>query len=210
MTNDLDSPVAATAPGPSKRKVALLSAAGLAIAAAIGVMFVLPAEFGIDPTGVGKATGLVEIGQPARVTPELRRGQLRTGVLTVAEGDQAVEPGRADHYEIELAPYDSIELKYVLDEGAAISFHWRATGPVAFDMHGHPFEGGTALTESYAIDTAPAMQGRYVAPFTGIHGWFWQNRTMQPVTLTLDASGAITASKIFDSSGEHERDLVSQ
>lgn len=193
---------------PSKRKIALLSALGLAVVAGVAVMVVLPAEFGIDPTGVGKATGLLEIGQPPRITPELRRGQLRTGVLTLADQGQADEPGVKDHYTIELAPFDSIELKYTLAKGAKMAFHWRATGPLSYDMHAHPFEGGTALTESYAIETAASQQGRYTAPFTGIHGWFWQNRSMEPVTLTLDASGAFTQSQIFDSSGEHDRALA--
>ncbi len=74
-------------------------------------------------------------------------------------------------------------------------------------MHAHPFQGGTALTESYGVGTAPQMQGRYVAAFTGIHGWYWQNRSMAPVKLTLDASGAITESTVFDSTGEHKRPL---
>jgi hypothetical protein len=52
------------------------------------------------------------------------------------------------------------------------------------------------------------MQGRYVAAFTGIHGWYWQNRSFEPVKLTLDASGAMTGSRIFGSTGEQKRALV--
>lgn len=86
-------------------------------------------------------------------------------------------------------------------------FRWQATNAVHFDMHAHPFEGGEALTESYAIDDAESRQGRYVAPFTGIHGWYWQNRSLEPVRLTLDASGDILGSRIFNRGGEQERPL---
>ena len=116
--------------------------------------------------------------------------------------------GVPDRFEIELLPYESVELKYELAEGAPMIFAWRATGPVNYDMHAHPYEGGVDLTESYSITDAPAQAALYIAPFTGIHGWYWQNRSMQPVTLTLDATGAITASKIFDPAGEHVRALT--
>lgn len=75
--------------------------------------------------------------------------------------------------------------------------------------HSHPFVGGTALTESYGVGTAARMRGRYVAAFDGIHGWYWQNRTLEHVTLRLDASGAFTESMIFDSTGERKRPIAS-
>jgi hypothetical protein len=86
-------------------------------------------------------------------------------------------------------------------------FAWRTAAPVNFDMHAHPSQGGVDLTESYVITDAPSQTAVYVAPFTGIHGWYWQNRTLENVKLTLDATGAFTASKTFDAAGEHDRPL---
>jgi hypothetical protein len=34
--------------------------------------------------------------------------------------------------------------------------------------------------------------GALIAPFTGVHGWYWLNKTAAPVTLTLHASGFYT------------------
>ena len=48
----------------------------------------------------------------------------------------------------------------------------------------------------------------YVAPFTGIHGWFWQNQSLEPVTVTIDSTGGYTGAVIFNQSGEHPRDLT--
>lgn len=193
---------------PSKRRIAIGSAVALVAGAAIVTMFVLPAEYGIDPTGVGRATRLIEISQPPKVNPYLRKGLQRKGVLTLSEAPLPAEPGAADHWEFDLLPYEGIELKYDIAEGKAMTFHWQATGPLDYDMHAHPFVGGTDLTESYSIEAAASMQGRYVAPFTGIHGWYWQNRSLEPVKLTLDATGGITGSRIFDQSGEHPRPLL--
>ena len=95
----------------------------------------------------------------------------------------------------------------MLDTGAPMWFSWYADGPVNVDMHSHPFAGGTEATESFVIADLRNQSAVYVAPFKGIHGWYWQNRTMQPVKLTLDAVGLMTGSKIFDQGGEHDRPL---
>jgi hypothetical protein len=178
----------------------------LAVAAGVVVLFVLPSEYGIDPTGFGKVAGLTRISAPVATSPELERGARRSGVLTVSDVAPVVA-GRSDHWEWELGPFESIEFKYTLPEGARMGFAWAATGPVRYDMHAHPFDGGTALTESYGVADASRLQGTYVAQFTGIHGWYWQNRSFEPVRLTLDASGGLTGSTIFDSTGEQKRAL---
>ena len=69
-----------TAPAPPSRKKLLLGTGAAVAIAAVGlVVFVLPAEYGIDPTGVGRATGLTDLfaaggdeevsATPATVTP---------------------------------------------------------------------------------------------------------------------------------------------
>jgi hypothetical protein len=210
---------------PSRKKLLIGSAAALAVAAVGLVVFVLPAEYGIDPTGAGAALGLTKLAEPENIY--LERGRARTNVLFPIEADPertrfsvremiaskgvalpADAQLQSDRFQVELLPYEGIELKYVLAEGAPMLFSWHATAPVNVDMHSHPFEGGDALTESFVIDDLQAQSAVYVAPFTGIHGWYWQNRTLEPVTLSLDATGMITGSKIFDPAGEHDRPLT--
>jgi hypothetical protein len=215
-----------SSPAPSRKKLLVGSAAALAVAAVALVVFVLPAEYGIDPTGAGAALGLNKLsGEEENIY--LERGRARTDVLFPVEAGPELSPAgvrdlfakkgvafpagaqlNSDRFTFELLPYEGIELKYVLDKRAPRFFSWHATAPVNFDMHAHPFEGGVDLTESYAITDASTQAAVYVAPFTGIHGWYWQNRTLGNVTLTLDATGAFTASKIFDQAGEHDRPLA--
>jgi hypothetical protein len=193
-------------PGPSSKKGLIGGIAALAVGAAIMVVFVLPAEFGIDPTGAGQALGLTEIADPR--STELERGALRTGVLTLSDAPFTPDPAKpSDHWERELAPFESIEFKYTLTEGQPMNFAWSATGPLTYDMHAHPFEGGEELTESYGQDKAAAMAGTYVPAFTGIHGWFWRNDSADNVTLKLDASGDLTESTIFEGSASYKRQI---
>lgn len=183
----------------------VLGATAALVGGAIIVLVVLPAERGIDPTGFGAATGLTKIAEPDN--PELERGKLRTGVLALS--DAAPEPvaGIQDVWEYELAPFESVEFKYTLPEGQAMAFRWEGSGELHYDMHAHPFEGGTDLTESYSIDDTRILQGTYTPAFTGEHGWFWENRSMTSVTLRLEASGAMSSSTIYVSGGSSERQI---
>lgn len=191
-------------PPASRRKWLLGLVAAFVTAAAIVLVFILPAEFGRDPTGLGRALGITVLSEEP-VNEELERGKKRTGVLAALPQDGLGKPD--DRYTIELGPFESTEFKYTLEQGERMRFAWQATGPVDFDMHSHPFEGGVALTESYAIDKASSQSGVYTAQFTGIHGWYWQNRSTDNVTLTLEAAGPMSGSTIFDQLGEHPRDL---
>ncbi len=185
----------------------ILAVGGVAVAAII-VFFVLPAETGYDPTGVGEATGLTEIANPENA--EFERGQARMAtqdVLLLGADAPAVTEGVSDSWEIELAPFESVEFKYEIAEGQPMAFRWEATGPVNYDMHSHPYEGGVEMTESYSIDEAQVMEGTYIPAFTGIHGWFWENRSMDNVTLRLEATGAMTHSTVFGSTAVQERPI---
>src|SRR5690242_4328912 len=51
---------------PSARKLLLATLIAIGGAALALVLFVLPAEYAIDPTGFGKATGLAAMHAPAR------------------------------------------------------------------------------------------------------------------------------------------------
>ena len=211
---------------PSAREVAVGTAVAFIVASLAMVFFILPAELGIDLTGFGAKTGLTGLTKSGSGNIYLDRGLKRTNVLfpldAVAKPDEATlratlaEKGIAipanakfisDHWEYELLPYDSIEMKYKLAQGQTMIFSWHAPVPVHFDMHSVPDQGGNPATESFAISDAPVQTAVYVAPFTGIHGWFWQNQTLNNVTVSVDATGEFAGAVTFDSAGEHPRSL---
>lgn len=199
-------PVPPVPRAPSAKKLIIGSAAVVAIAAVALVVFILPAEYGIDPTGAGRALGLTKLAEPG-LSEEQIRGNRRTGVLTLSEQPLQIE-NPADRWQITLRPYEAIELKYTLDEGAAMQFSWQGTGTLYYDMHSHPFEGGDALTETYSLGNAARMQGRYLAAFSGLHGWYWQNRSMSDITVTVEAAGPIEGSTLFEMGIPSERELT--
>jgi hypothetical protein len=213
---------------PSGRQIAVGSTVAVAVAAVAMVFFVLPAELGIDLTGFGKATGLTGLAQSGGGTNiYLERGLKRTNVLfpldaaarpdeatlraTLAAKGIAIPAGArfvSDHWEYELLPYTSIEMKYRLQQGQPMIFAWHAPVPLHVDMHSVPDAGGNPATESFVITDAPSQTAVNDAQFNGLHGWFWQNQTLDQVTVTIESTGAYAGAVIFDQTGEHPRELA--
>ena|SRR5688572_13495097 len=105
---------------------------------------------------------------------------------------------KADTVEFTLAPSEGMEYKYRLERGAAFVYSWTASGPVHFEMHSVPDGAPSTFAETFEkLDDRPAAHGSYTAPFDGIHGWYWQNRTGQPVTLKMTTAGFYSSSQEF-------------
>ena len=157
------------------KRVLVATLGALLAATAAFVAFVLPAEFGIDPTGVGRALGLTGLaGTPPQ---DLHR----TDTLLVQ-----------DVREFELAPFESVELKYDLVAGDGFVYAWSATGEVFFDVHAEPEGADPGVAEGFAQGRDIADAGTYVARFAGIHGWFWENRGATTVTVRVRTTGFVT------------------
>ena len=84
-----------------------------------------------------------------------------------------------------------------MKKGAGLVYSWTASAPVFFEFHGEPDvkpagKQGTDYYESYELDDKKGRDqshGTFVAPSTGIHGWFWENKSEKPVTLKLASAG---------------------
>lgn len=157
------------------KRVALATAVAFLAASGAFVLFVLPAEFGVDPTGVGRGLGLLGLAG----TPPVDAHRTQTAFA-------------AETRVFELAPFESVEIKYDLVGGDGLVYAWRADGEVVFDLHAEPTGAEPEAAESFAQGRGTEDAGTYVAPYDGIHGWFWENRTAQTVTVTLRLAGFAT------------------
>jgi hypothetical protein len=172
-------------------------------AGAILVTVVLPAEYGIDPTGVGRVLGLAEMGEiKQQLAEEAERDELLHG-----GGDQSsslldglrdlfaltvhAQEGWRDEVSFTLAPGEAAEWKLSMEEGATAEYRMSVEGGrVNFDLHGHG--GGDSVTYEKGRGSTGA-EGGIEAPFAGEHGWFFRNRDDDPLTVTLQLRGAYGA-----------------
>ena len=199
---------------PSTRRLLKATAIAIAVAGVILVTTVLPAEYGIDPTGVGGRLGLdvlassAEAAEPEPVAtavasaPDRDATNAALAAKAVAafgksEGQSldaqavalSVAPMRRDSLSITLLPGKGAEVKAHLKSGNGLVFHWSASSAVAVDMHGERTGAKNAWT-SYAVETEQReAAGTFTAPFEGSHGWYWQNRGTEPVTVQIEVTG---------------------
>jgi hypothetical protein len=181
----------------AKERLAVAAGVALLVAGLILVIAVLPAEYGVDPLGVGRKLGLTAMSDVQKGLEAFQATQTAT-----AGGAPTVAP-QARVYQNEtvaftLAPGAFIEYKYRLDKGEALLYSWKATGRVNYELHAEPDGAPQGFAESFekknAMDTA---SGTLTAPFSGIHGWYWENPGSSEVTVTLSAAGFYNMSHEF-------------
>jgi hypothetical protein len=190
---------------PSGKRIAASLVAAATVAALILVTVVLPAEYAVDPTGIGKALGLTAMSEPART---IEIGDVLGGNEGVREveipdvGEPVPLPNPAIHQEEEqpaqtqtlqimIPPEQETEIKTVLRKGKVVVYSWQVDrGTVYCDYHGHdPAAGSDFFVRYREQDEGASANGSLVAPFDGEHGWYWLNYNDFPVTITLTVTG---------------------
>ena len=201
---------------PSKKRIAKATVAALIIAAALLVTAVLPAEYGIDPVGTGRLLRLTDLARAdAKATeknavPDSKSDEPRAAIVPVLQpapdgGAPTVKGAfiaqskryKIDSREMKLAPGEGTEIKYNMKKGAGLIYSWTASDKLLFEFHGEPNvkpagKEGTDYYETYELDDQVGKDqghGTFVAPTSGIHGWFWENKTGKDVNLKLVSAG---------------------
>ena len=161
---------ASTAPPTSIKRLGIAALASLLVAALVFVGAVLPAERGVDPLGTGELFGLLALAQVVAIT---------------AEEDEY----RIDSYEFRVRPGEWVEYTYRIQEGGAMVYSWDATGPLEYNFHSAPDGAPPGYAESFDAQENDLAHGSYIAPFTGVHGWYWENPGTAEVSVTFDTAG---------------------
>ena len=206
---------------PTTRQLIRSSIIAFVSAIAILATVILPAQYALDPTGIGSALGLGEMGeikkqleqeaeadrlrdlpnqspsQPAINSNPDQQSSLFNSIISAlfikSAMAQTTELVWKDDITVTLAPGQGAEVKLTMKKGAVAEFDWTVEGGVAnFDLHGD----GAGKSISYKKGRGvPGESGSLKAAFDGNHGWFWRNRTKQDVNVTLRVRGDYTVIK---------------
>jgi hypothetical protein len=158
------------------KKILKYSLVALIAAIALLFTFILPAEYGIDPLGTGSMLGLISLSEEPNTEKFM---------TVIPQNSKYLE----DKAEIKLLPRQGVEYKYQMEEGAVMLYSWISTNPLPYDFHGEPRGAQSGYFESFEVSEGNQSNGAFIAPFSGTHGWFWENRGSEPVTITLATSG---------------------
>jgi hypothetical protein len=137
------------------------------------VLFILPAEYNIDPTGVGQKLGLTVFNDEKTkpLATQASDGEQDTAILTVPAG-------KGIEYKLDMKKFQKATYEWVTDGGE-----------LYVDLHGEPKGDTTGYFESYTIATTDEMKGSFTVPFDGSHGWYWKNTSEKDITIQLIFSG---------------------
>ncbi len=187
----------------------------LVSAAVISITIVLPSEYGIDPTGVGRALGLAEMGEikvelEAEAAKDLSFNlpdqDATSSVVAVVDrligaffissaAAQTTSPEWTDEIKVDLTPGQGAEIKLVMKKGAKVEYSWVSeNGRANYDLHGDGSGTSTSYKKGRGV---PGDSGVFEAAFDGNHGWFWRNRDKQKITVILRVRGAYSEVKKY-------------
>ena len=144
---------------PSSRTLMKSTLIAAITAAVLLVTVVLPAEYGVDPTGVGRVVGLTRMGEikmelareaaaaeAAEAAAALGGESAATQPAAATAGDSvrtaAPDPNRSSHVtELSLAPGEGKKIKLVMKQGGRATYSWSVAGGVVnYDTHGDPHD----------------------------------------------------------------------
>ncbi|EKA7371907.1 transmembrane anchor protein [Vibrio parahaemolyticus] len=199
---------------PTTKQLVRSTLIALATAIVLLITVILPAEYALDPTGMGRALGLTEMGEikaqlaqeaeedqanssvvadtktvqnaPVKAEPEVAPQQLEVS-STKPEVAVAVETVWKDKIMLSLKPGQGAEVKLVMEKGQIAQFEWVSKGgPVNYDTHGDGNGNSISYEKGRGV---PDDQGELEAAFTGNHGWFFRNRNDKTVMVILKTNG---------------------
>jgi hypothetical protein len=198
---------------PSTKQLINSSILAAGVAGVLLITVVMPAEYGIDPTGVGNLIGLKKMGEirvsleeeaaadranASSTDTEVNQGEVKTDVESTPQPIATPQPtetsaGTLNHeMQVALAPDEGVEIKVEMTKGSTVEYAWSTDGDKAnFDVHGDSQTEGIDYHQ-YSKGSSPSEQGSIEAAFDGSHGWFWRNRTSNPIVITLKTEGQYT------------------
>jgi len=199
---------------PSKGKLIKSTILAIFIAAFLLVTVVLPAEYGIDPTGVGEFIGLLKMGEikvslaseaaMERVGEETKDSNSINGSQPESDANseevlpQSEVDVQTDEMTISLSPNEGKEIKLSMSKGAQVNYVWFTDGGKAnYDAHADSKELEINY-HSYGKGSLERSEGVLEAAFDGKHGWFWRNRTSEDMTVTLQVDGEYSSIKLLE------------
>lgn len=196
---------------PSSRQLIRSTLFALVVAGGLLTTTVLPSEYGVDPTGIGRKLGLTQMGEiktslakeatQEAPPPSTSGAKPAASPQAVAAADakpvSQAPAGQTHQMAVTLQPGQAAEVKLDMRKGAKVAYRWAASGgAVNFDAHGDPPNPPKDFYHGYGKGRqVDRDEGVLEAAFDGRHGWYWRNRSHTEVTVTLKTQGEYTVIK---------------
>ena len=204
---------------PSSRRLLRSTVLAAISALVLLIAVVLPAEYAIDPTGLGRVLQMTQMGEikqqlaaEAAVDAAATAATNTTKATTATTGTAAINAAAPPAVQVAAAnvPKDTAkaemsktpwrhEMPFTLNPGEGIEIKLKMTAG-AMAQYAWTVEGGEVNFDTHGDGPGKSIsyeKGRGVsskegvleAAFTGNHGWYWRNRGKSSVKVILRTSG---------------------
>jgi hypothetical protein len=179
------------------KTLALIVGGGLLAGTLIVLGAILPAEYNVDPLGLGKLTGVGRLWAPESKSFE-------GGSAALSYNSETPKQSHTVEINLGAAGWDEAALEYKVHmiPGQSILYKWSATKidgtplstPIEYDQHGHDVvaEGEEETVVQFRQARALSDQGSLAAPMDGIFGWYFRNHDENPIVIRLEIEGFYT------------------
>lgn len=204
---------------PSTAKLIRSTIISAVVALVLLVTVVMPAEYAMDPTGVGRFLGLTEMGEIKQQLAEEAAADeaAQLAAVPAVTEERAPEP-TAPMQQVASTPEPQIEpataapapaaaaepewtdeVRFVLTPGEGTEFKLTMEEGAVASFH-WVSEGGPVNFDTHGDGSGQSIsyekgrgvaedEGELTAAFTGNHGWFFRNRNNGDVTMVLRTRG---------------------
>lgn len=195
------------------KKIIKATIIALVVALTILVIAVLPAEYGIDPSGLGKTLGFSKLHQP---NDQLEETAMQVDVIEeshpllklenlgsdpdVQKPKEADNPApnrqyeeRDDSIQVIVPAGKGIEYKINMLKYGKLKYEWATDrGTLYFDFHGEVKETNptdNVYFESYTVAFSNNITGTFLSPYEGKHGWYFKNKSETDIVVSIRLKG---------------------
>lgn len=175
---------------------------------AILVIAILPAEYGIDPSGLGDKLGLLALSNhssssSSKLELSFNIGDYDPKAERINESVQGLIhlenlPFQSQVIDIEIEDLGEVEYKFIMPADSSFVYSWEVLNSrgegVYYDFHGHPSSEDAKnypdkFEMAYARGEGTSQNGSFTSPFAGYHGFYFMNIEQGPITVRLNISG---------------------
>jgi hypothetical protein len=172
------------------------------------VSAVLPAEYNMDPLGTGKLFGFSKLyvsnSEKVVEQPVLKFNKITINQLGSPENiEKPIETNnpppenqyseREDVVKVTIPAGKGIEYKVKMLKYGSVKYDWITdSGVVYLDFHGEVKQENPpkeVFYESYTLANSNNMAGTFTAPFEGKHGWYFKNKNIEDIVITIKLNG---------------------
>ena len=124
-------------------------------------MFVLPAEYAVDPLGTGARVGLLDLGVAGQQVEALAKPRRPEPLERRRSSSRRIARSSRRRWNSRSRRARAWNTEYRLDKGEALLYSWKATAPVNVEFHAEPDGAPRGYAQTYEkTDARPKPPAR--------------------------------------------------